>query len=168
VSTLESSLVFLVIVSYFFKKYFPYSSYIFIIFPFFGQSVRRRRTAPGAGGFMAQLLAELRGAAEAAEVPLQALCSLSLQYEATTLVVYRGRSSNIYKDQTYPKMYYIILHRFFESHLFLDVFTFSFNKTCVETSQAYCACTALAARLEDGSIALARTLDWEFPQLKAI
>lgn len=117
---------------------------------------------------MAQLLAELRGAAEAAEVPLQALCSLSLQYEATTLVVYRGRSSNIYKDQTYPKMYYIILHRFFESHLFLDVFTFSFNKTCVETSQAYCACTALAARLEDGSIALARTLDWEFPQLKAI
>ena len=38
---------------------------------------------------MAQLLAELRGAAEAAEVPLQALCSLSLQYEATTLVVYR-------------------------------------------------------------------------------
>ena len=44
---------------------------------------------------MAQLLAELRGAAEAAEVPLQALCSLSLQYEATTLVVYRGRSSNI-------------------------------------------------------------------------
>ena len=36
----------------------------------------------GAGGFMAQLLAELRGAAEAAEVPLQVLCSLSLQYEA--------------------------------------------------------------------------------------
>ena len=33
---------------------------------------------------MAQLLAELRGAAEAAEVPLQALCSLSLQYEATS------------------------------------------------------------------------------------
>ena len=64
-------------------------SYIFIIFPFFGQPVRRRRAAPGAGGFMAQLLAELRGAAEAAEVPLQALCSLSLQYEATTLVVYR-------------------------------------------------------------------------------
>lgn len=31
---------------------------------------------------MGQLLAELRGAAEAAEVPLQVLCSLSLQYEA--------------------------------------------------------------------------------------
>lgn len=68
----------------------------------------------GSGGFMAQLLAELRGAADAAEVPLQALCSLSLQYEA------------------------------------------------------YCACTAVAARMEDGSIALARTLDWEFPQLKAL
>eukprot|EP00434_Breviolum_minutum_P028603 symbB.v1.2.025307.t1/scaffold2450.1/size78879/3 len=68
----------------------------------------------GAGGFMGQLLAELRGAAEAAEVPLQVLCSLSLQYEA------------------------------------------------------YCACTAVAARLADGSVALARTLDWEFPQLKAL
>ena len=93
-STLESSLVFLVIGSYFFFKFHIFS-YIFIIFPFFGQSVGRRRAAPGAGGFMAQLLAELRGAAEAADVPLQALCSLSLQYEATTLVVYRGRSSNI-------------------------------------------------------------------------
>ena len=31
---------------------------------------------------MGQLLAELRGAADAAEVPLQVLCSLSLQYEA--------------------------------------------------------------------------------------
>ena len=38
-------------------------------------------TAPGAGGFLAQLFLELRGVAEAAEVPLQALCSLSLQYE---------------------------------------------------------------------------------------
>ncbi|CAJ1350637.1 unnamed protein product, partial [Effrenium voratum] len=35
----------------------------------------------GAGGFLAQLFLELRGVAEAAEVPLQALCSLSLQYE---------------------------------------------------------------------------------------
>ncbi|CAK9052177.1 unnamed protein product [Durusdinium trenchii] len=68
----------------------------------------------GAGGFMGEVLAELKGLAEAAQVPLQALCSLSLQYEA------------------------------------------------------YCACTAVAARVEDGSIALARTLDWEFPQLKAL
>ncbi|CAJ1439605.1 unnamed protein product [Effrenium voratum] len=68
----------------------------------------------GAGGFLAQLFLELRGVAEAAEVPLQALCSLSLQYEA------------------------------------------------------YCACTAVAARMEDGSVALARTLDWEFPELKAL
>lgn len=37
---------------------------------------------PGAGGFMGEVLAELKGLAEAAQVPLQALCSLSLQYEA--------------------------------------------------------------------------------------
>lgn len=35
-------------------------------------------------------------------------------------------------------------------------------------SEAYCACTAVAARSLDGSVTLARTLDWEFPELKQL
>lgn len=34
--------------------------------------------------------------------------------------------------------------------------------------EAYCACTAVVAPTEDGHLALARTLDWEFPEIKAL
>eukprot|EP00416_Gambierdiscus_australes_P000206 CAMPEP_0171138412 /NCGR_PEP_ID=MMETSP0766_2-20121228/135055_1 /TAXON_ID=439317 /ORGANISM="Gambierdiscus australes, Strain CAWD 149" /LENGTH=156 /DNA_ID=CAMNT_0011602025 /DNA_START=28 /DNA_END=494 /DNA_ORIENTATION=- len=34
--------------------------------------------------------------------------------------------------------------------------------------EAYCACTAMLVPTKEGSVALARTLDWEFPELKAL
>eukprot|EP00928_Gymnodinium_smaydae_P015033 TRINITY_DN15513_c0_g1_i1.p1 TRINITY_DN15513_c0_g1~~TRINITY_DN15513_c0_g1_i1.p1 ORF type:complete len:401 (+),score=96.78 TRINITY_DN15513_c0_g1_i1:28-1230(+) len=34
--------------------------------------------------------------------------------------------------------------------------------------EAYCACTSIIIPTEDGSVALARTLDWELPQLKLL